>query len=40
MKKIEREKKEEEERIIKNKELNEFREFQRQQELKNLERIN
>ena len=40
LKKLEREKKEEEERIKKNKELNEYRAFQRQQELENLERIN
>ena len=40
LKKIEREKKEEEERIRKNKELNEYRDFQRKQEMENLERIN
>ncbi len=40
LKKVEREKKEEQERIRKNKELNEYRDFQRKQELENLERIN
>ena len=39
-KKLEREKKEEEERIRKNKELNEYRDFQRQQEMERLRRIN
>ena len=40
LKKVEREKKEEQERIRKNKELNEYRDFQRKQEMENLERIN
>lgn len=40
LKKVEREKKEEQERILKNKELNEYRDFQRKQEMENLERIN
>ena len=39
-KKLEREQKEKEERIRKNKELNEYRDFQRRQELENLRRIN
>ena len=39
-KKLEREKKEKEERIRKNKELNEYRDFQRKQELENLKRMN
>ena len=39
-KKLEREQKEKEERIRKNKELNEYRDFQRKQELENLRRIN
>ena len=40
LKKIEREKKEEEERIKKNKELNDYRAYQRKQEQENLARIN
>ena len=40
LKKVEIEKKEEQERIRKNKELNEYRDFQRKQEMENLERIN
>ena len=40
LKKLEREKKEKEERIRKNKELNEYRDCQRRQELDNLRRIN
>ena len=39
-KKLEREKKEEEERIRKNKELNEYRGYQRQQELEHMRRMN
>ena len=39
-KKLEREKKEEEERIRKNKELNEYRGYQRQQELERIRRMN
>jgi len=40
LKKIEREKKEEEERIKKNKELNDYRAYQRKQEQENIARIN
>ena len=40
LKKLEREKKEEDERIKKNQELNEYRDFQRNQELERLKKLN